>query len=88
VALRLDLHQIRALIAAFDAGESPESPVEAFLCNPTAREAVRAQLERELPAATMTARQFAHFFLGHDVLREASMRDRAYVEGLYGVCAN
>jgi hypothetical protein len=88
VALRLDLDQIRALIASCDAGEAPDSAVEAFLCRPGAREAVLAQLKQELPAATMTAGQFTHFFEGQDVLADATPRDRAYVEALYGVCAN
>jgi N-acyl amino acid synthase FeeM len=83
VALRVDLHEIRALIAAFDAGTPPDSATAAFLCSVATREALLTQLRREVPASTMTADRFAYFFAGQEVLSEASAKDRAYVEGLY-----
>ncbi|HXJ83088.1 MAG TPA: hypothetical protein VMS64_30935 [Candidatus Methylomirabilis sp.] len=83
VAMHLDLHEVRALIRAIEAGQAPATRNQAFLYGPDARRPVLAQLGRELRGSALTADQFDHFFRGHDVLTGASPVERAYVEALH-----
>jgi N-acyl amino acid synthase FeeM len=82
VALHIDLHEIRALIAAMQAGQVPANSVQAFIAGAAYRETV-AQLADEAPAAALTAEQFEEFFGLGDVLAQASAWERAYVESLH-----
>jgi N-acyl amino acid synthase FeeM len=83
VAMHLDLHEVRALIRAIEAGQAPATRNQAFLYGPDARRPVLAQLGCELRGSALTADQFDHFFRGHDVLTGASPVERAYVEALH-----
>jgi hypothetical protein len=83
VALHLDLHEVRALIRAIQAGQAPASRTQAFLYSPDACQTVLTQLGRELRGPALTADQFEHFFRGDDVLTGAPPAQRAYVEALY-----
>jgi hypothetical protein len=84
VALHIDLHEVRAMLDAVQAGEIPSSPVEALIAGPALRDVV-AQLEQETPTAALTAEQFHEFFVLDDVLATASAREREYVASLHGV---
>jgi hypothetical protein len=84
VALHIDLHEIRAMIDAVQAGQSPSNPVQAFIAGAAFRKVV-AQLEHEVPTAALTADQFAEFFMLDDVLLTASTWERQYVASLHGV---
>lgn len=84
VALHIDLHEIRAMIDAIQAGQIPSSPVQAFIAG-AAFENVVAQLQREVPTAALTADQFAEFFVHDDVLDTATAWEREYLTSLHGV---
>jgi hypothetical protein len=84
VALHIDLHEIRAMIHAIQAGQTPANPIQAFVAGPAFPEIV-AQLEAEAPPAAMTPEQFEEFFSADDVLAQATPWERTYVESLYGL---
>jgi hypothetical protein len=86
VALHIDLHEIRVLIRSIQAGQTPANPIQAFIAGAAYQEIV-AQLERELPAAAMTAERFGDFFSLDEVLADAAPWERLYVESLHGLPA-
>lgn len=83
VPLRLELDGVRDLIAGARFGRPPANDIRAFLYEPTATSAVMAELRQNIPRATMTSEQFAHFFAGSPVLRSAPSGQRDFVVSLH-----
>jgi hypothetical protein len=82
VALHIDLHEMRAMIKAIQAGRPAMNRIQAFVAGPGYQEIV-AQLEREAPRAGLTTEQYAQFVAFGDVLAQAPEADREYVRSLY-----